>query len=178
MRIFTRRGERVTVPEGLREEPYSSVFGVGSVATAGDLPFRVVLPSARLRPLKRNAPPSRWAALLERYFAGEAVEFDLDLERYAELAGLTPFERDVYAALGGVPRGSVISYGELAAVAGHPGAARAVGSVMARNELPVILPCHRVVRSDGSLGLYGDDPQWKHRLLVLEGFDRGWGRSA
>ena len=178
MRIFTRRGERMMGPGDLHEETFSSVFGVGSVATAGDLPFRVVLPSVKLRPRERSAPPSRWAELLERYFAGEAVGFDLDLERYAELAGLTRFERDVYAALSGVPRGGVISYGELAAAAGHPGAARAVGSVMARNELPVILPCHRVVRSDGSLGLYGDDPQWKHRLLALEGFDYGWGRSA
>ena len=62
-----------------------------------------------------------------------------------------------------------MSYRDLARDAGHPTAWRATGSVMARNELPVILPCHRVTRSDGQLGNYGDDPSWKRRLLELEG---------
>jgi methylated-DNA-[protein]-cysteine S-methyltransferase len=63
----------------------------------------------------------------------------------------------------------VLSYRDLAAAAGHPNAYRATGSVMARNDLPVILPCHRVVKNDGRLGFYGDDPAWKARLLRLEG---------
>ena len=72
-------------------------------------------------------------------------------------------------ALARVPYGRTVSYRELARDAGHPAAWRATGSVMARNELPVILPCHRVTRSDGQLGRYGDDPSWKRRLLELEG---------
>ena len=81
----------------------------------------------------------------------------------------TDFEREVYRALAAVPYGTALSYRDLAHAAGHPNAYRAAGSVMARNELPVILPCHRVVRNDGRLGYYGDDPAWKARLLRLEG---------
>ena len=55
------------------------------------------------------------------------------------------------------------------AAAGRPNAYRAAGSAMARNALPVILPCHRVIKNDGRLGFYGDDPAWKERLLALEG---------
>ena len=68
-----------------------------------------------------------------------------------------------------MPYGDALSYRELAAAAGRPNAYRAVGSAMARNALPVILPCHRVVSNDGRLGQYGDDPAWKERLLALEG---------
>ena len=72
-----------------------------------------------------------------------------------------------------MPYGTAVSYRELAAAAGRPNAYRAVGSAMARNLLPVILPCHRVVRNDGRLGQYGDDPAWKERLLTLEGVPSG-----
>ena len=82
----------------------------------------------------------------------------------------------MYRALARVPYGSAVSYRELAAAAGRPNAYRAVGSAMARNRLPVILPCHRVVRNDGRLGQYGDDPAWKERLLTLEGVAVAGGR--
>lgn len=114
---------------------------------------------------------SRWGDLLARYFAGEQVAFPLDLERFLHAHGFTAFEREVLRALARVPYGRAVSYGDLAAAAGHPNAYRAAGTVMAKNPLPVILPCHRVVHSDGSLGRYGDDPSWKARLLELEGVD-------
>ena len=120
---------------------------------------------------ERDAEPGRWGDLLARYFAGEQVAFPLDLERFLDAHGFTAFERDVLRALSRVPYGRAVSYGDLAAAAGRPHAYRAAGSVMARNPLPVILPCHRVVHSDGSLGRYGDDPSWKPRLLRLEGLD-------
>ncbi len=76
-------------------------------------------------------------------------------------------------------------YGEVAelprpgrARPGGPNAYRAVGSAMARNALPVILPCHRVIKNDGRLGFYGDDPAWKERLLALEGVSVHEGRVA
>ena len=103
------------------------------------------------------------------YFAGERVSFDLDVDAYAAAHGFTDFERDVYRALARVPYGEVVSYRDLAREAGRPNAYRAVGSAMARNALPVILPCHRVIKNDGRLGFYGDDPAWKERLLALEG---------
>ena len=77
-----------------------------------------------------------------------------------------------------MPYGTAVSYRELAAAAGRPNAYRAAGSAMARNLLPLILPCHRVVRYDGRLGQYGDDPAWKERLLKLEGVPVVAGRLA
>ena len=128
--------------------------------------------SARRRPASAPAgggSPSRWRVLLERYFAGEPVAFALDAAAFAAAHGCTRFETLVYTALAGVRYGEVVSYRDLAVRAGHPNAYRAVGSAMARNPLPIILPCHRVIKNDGHCGPYGDDPAWKRRLLALEG---------
>jgi O-6-methylguanine DNA methyltransferase len=176
MRISTRPAEG-SGSMSRREERYSCRYGAGRIVVVGDVPVELTLPEAAdADPAGATMSTGRWVRLLESYFAGEAVDFDLDLDAYAGLAGLTDFEREVYAALLRVPRGSVVSYRDLAAAAGHPQAYRAVGSVMARNRLPVILPCHRVVRNDGALGQYGDDPSWKARLLVLEGVEVTGGR--
>jgi methylated-DNA-[protein]-cysteine S-methyltransferase len=105
-------------------------------------------------------------ARLQAFFAGERVGFDdvpLDLE------WCTPFQRAVADTLRAVPYGEVVTYGELAALAGYPNAQRAAGTFCARNRLPIFLPCHRVVAADG-LGSYGSlGRQYKHRLLELEG---------
>jgi O-6-methylguanine DNA methyltransferase len=104
---------------------------------------------------------------LERYFAGAAVAFDdvpVDLEYE------TPFLERCALALREVPRGQVVTYGELAALAGSPGAARAAGSFCARNRLGLFVPCHRVVAA-GGLGSYGSHGvAYKRRLLALEGY--------
>lgn len=109
------------------------------------------------------------ADLVERvraFLAGEPVSFD-DVE--LDLDGCTPFERSVTEALRAVPRGSVVTYGELAALAGHPGAARAAGTVCAQNRYAFVVPCHRVVAADG-IGGYGTTGIGvKRRLLELEG---------
>lgn len=177
MRTSTRQAE-MPVATSRREQTYVCRFGTGRLLTSGDVPLEVRLPDAGAEELAVADAPSRWARLLERYFAGEAVSFDLDVDAYAEAVGLTAFERATYAALAQIPRGSVVSYGDLATAAGSPRAYRAVGSAMARNRLPVILPCHRVIRSDGDLGQYGDDPVWKERLLTLEGVRLKGGRLA
>jgi methylated-DNA-[protein]-cysteine S-methyltransferase len=175
MRIFTRRGERYASLGPVSEEFYVTSRGVGTVLVAGDLAVELALPDgAAVAP--PSCPESHWTHALERYFAGEPVAFDLDVDAYVDVQGLTEFERDVYRALAQVPYGTAVSYRELAAAAGRPNAYRAVGSAMARNLLPVILPCHRVVRNDGSLGQYGDDPAWKARLLELEGVPVAGGR--
>ena len=80
----------------------------------------------------------------------------------------TPFVRDVLAALSHVPRGARRTYAELAADAGHTRAVRAVASVMARNRVPLVLPCHRVVPSSGGTGRYGWGEAVKAALLALE----------
>jgi O-6-methylguanine DNA methyltransferase len=161
------RGYIGQAEQNLREEVYETRWGTGVVRLAGDLPLELELPD----PVRRagGAPRGRWSELLERYFAGEPVEFDFDVAAYTETLGCTAFERDVFAALAAVPYGRPVSYRDLAHAAGRPNAYRAVGSVMARNTLPILLPCHRIVHNDGTLGFYGDDPTWKARLLRLEG---------
>jgi len=105
--------------------------------------------------------------LLQAYFAGERVSLetvpvDLDYQ--------TPFLTRCAAALRMVPRGEVVTYGELAALAGAPGAARAAGSFCAHSHLSIFVPCHRVV-SAGGLGPYGSyGTGYKRRLLALEGY--------
>ncbi len=85
-----------------------------------------------------------------------------------DLGGYTDFQKRVYRALRRVPSGKVITYGELAKRAGYPGAARAVGTAMKKNRLPVVIPCHRVVPASGGLGEYSAGKRWKRWLLELE----------
>ena len=106
--------------------------------------------------------PARFAAFL----AGEPVAFD-DVE--LDLGWATPFQRAVAETLRHVQRGEVVTYGELAALAGYPRAARAVGTFCAANRFAFVVPCHRVVAA-GGLGSYGlAGVEVKRRLLVLEG---------
>jgi methylated-DNA-[protein]-cysteine S-methyltransferase len=102
---------------------------------------------------------------LDDYFEGRRTQFDLalDLERVA------PFHREVLAKLARVPFGQTTTYGTLAAEAGRPAAARAVGTVMNRNPIPIVLPCHRVVGANGSLTGYAGGLHVKEALLRLEG---------
>jgi methylated-DNA-[protein]-cysteine S-methyltransferase len=103
---------------------------------------------------------------LEAYFAGDRVALD---DVAVDLEYDTPFLERCADALRSVPRGEVVTYGELAALAGAPGAARAAGSFCARNRLGLFVPCHRVVAADG-LGSYGSyGVAYKRRLLELEG---------
>ena len=100
------------------------------------------------------------------FFHGEPVAFDdVELDWEEE----TDFGRALGEALAAVPRGDVVTYGELAALAGRPGAARAAGTFCAHNRLPVFVPCHRVVAA-GGIGGYGSlGVEYKRRLLALEG---------
>jgi len=112
---------------------------------------------------------------LEAYFAGERVEFRLD-ELPLDNGGWTPFQRAVAEALAGVPCGETVSYAGLAEAAGHPRAQRAVGSFMAANPFPVLVPCHRVLPASGAPGNFAAGREWKLRLLELEGFPVAAGR--
>jgi methylated-DNA-[protein]-cysteine S-methyltransferase len=109
------------------------------------------------------------ARLIERlhaYFAGDPVGF---ADVAIDLDWCTPFQRAVAEALRDVPYGELVTYGELAALAGHPGAQRAAGSFCARNSFAIVIPCHRVVAA-GGLGGYGSlGIRVKRRLLELEG---------
>jgi methylated-DNA-[protein]-cysteine S-methyltransferase len=127
------------------------------------------------RPAAADADALRfWAAQLDAYFAGERTTWTPAEVPLAHL-GLGCFEERVYEALLSVGPGETVSYGELAEMAGYPRAARAVGNAMAANPIPVVVPCHRVIRSDGSMGRYGKDPTWKERLLRHEGWTNAEG---
>jgi methylated-DNA-[protein]-cysteine S-methyltransferase len=125
------------------------------------------------------APASVYAAarLLADYFAGAPVDFTtLTLDTRS----LSPTDAAIYAALRLVPTGETLTYGELAARAGHPGAARAVGVAMARNPWPVVVPCHRVMAADGALHGFSapGGTATKRRLLRLEGVELDGGKLA
>ncbi|HLQ56184.1 MAG TPA: methylated-DNA--[protein]-cysteine S-methyltransferase [Streptosporangiaceae bacterium] len=122
---------------------------------------------ARARPAGRDgpdaAPLAAAARELAEYFAGERTEFDLPLA----MAG-TDFQRRVWAALREIPYGETVSYGELARGIGKESASRAVGLANGKNPVAIIVPCHRVVGSDGSLTGYGGGLDRKRFLLALE----------
>jgi methylated-DNA-[protein]-cysteine S-methyltransferase len=107
-------------------------------------------------------------ALLQKlrgYFAGQPVTFDEPLDPTIG----TEFQRTVWALTREIPRGETRTYGQLARMAGAPGAGRAVGQAMARNPWPIIVPCHRVLGSDGSLTGFGGGVEMKRRMLGMEG---------
>lgn len=103
---------------------------------------------------------------LEAYIEGDLTSFDVPVD--FRLVGST-FHRKVLRRLQKVPRGKVMTYGQLAGAIGHPDAARATGTALARNPIPVIVPCHRVVPASLKVGNYGGAPWRKTFLLELEG---------
>jgi O-6-methylguanine DNA methyltransferase len=120
---------------------------------------RPVLPADRL--------PDKLAGAIERRLAGDRrVRIDLDLR------GHTAFERDVWHKALDIPRGEVRPYGWIAAEIGRPKAVRAVGTALGHNPVPLIVPCHRVVRTDGTIGQYSlGGPENKRTILASEGLD-------
>jgi methylated-DNA-[protein]-cysteine S-methyltransferase len=102
---------------------------------------------------------------LDEYFDGKRRSFDLAVD----IESLADFNRRVLRQLARVPYGEVVTYGELAARAARPRAARAVGTVMNRNPLPIVLPCHRVIGANGKLVGYAGGLERKEALLRLEG---------
>ena len=102
---------------------------------------------------------------LDEYFAGKRRSFDLRLD----LRAMPPFTLEVLDELARVPYGETTTYGALAQRVGHPRAARAVGTVMNRNRIPIVLPCHRVVGATGNLTGYAGGLDRKSTLLELEG---------
>ena len=134
----------------------------------GGLLQSISLGWAKDRAQTRNlsGPASDLRARLARYVRAKPVSWPAPPLAWDTLA---PFSRRVLFKLADVPFGRTISYGELAGLAGAPGAARAVGQVMARNPWPLIVPCHRVVGADGRLTGFGPGLAMKEYLLRLEG---------
>lgn len=122
------------------------------------------------RPLMRAEAPKAWARHIPAAIeAGKPGRLPVDLR------SVTPFQESVLRVAARIPRGEVRPYAWLAREVSRPSAVRAVGSTMARNPVPLIIPCHRVVRSDGHIGAYSlGGPQNKHELLSHEGLEPEW----
>jgi methylated-DNA-[protein]-cysteine S-methyltransferase len=118
-----------------------------------------------VRVLRATKPIDPVRRQLDEYFEGTRTAFELPVD----LRQSAPFSRDVLQRLAKVPYGQLTTYGELARAAHRPQAARAVGTVMNRNPIPIVLPCHRVVGANGSLVGYGGGLERKEKLLRLEG---------
>jgi len=143
-------------PRGLRHVNFSrseDAFVERLLAEHGDVP---VLRSDALDPARRA---------LERYFAGRRLDFDLAVD----LGDLPAFHRRVLDATTRIPAGAVATYTEVARRAGSPRASRAAGNALHDNPVAIVVPCHRVLRADGSLGGYGGGLPIKEWLLQHEG---------
>lgn len=174
------RLERAAEAEGLLEVAYTSIDspvgrlllaatprGLVRIAFAGEDHDRVLESLAgSLGPRVLRAPRrlAAAAAELEEYFAGRRRTFDLPLD----LSLSRGFRQLVQQHLPQIEYGTTLSYGQVAALVGRPRAVRAVGTACATNPLPIVVPCHRVLRSDGSLGGYLGGAEAKTTLLELE----------
>jgi methylated-DNA-[protein]-cysteine S-methyltransferase len=123
--------------------------------------------ATRISPRIVEAPAAPQPLLreLEEYFSGQRREFELELDW--SLIG--PFGRKVLTVTSEIPYGGVLSYSEVAAEAGSPRGSRAAGNALGSNPIPIVIPCHRVLRTGGSLGGYGGGLDRKRWLLELEG---------
>ena len=146
--MATRKG---LVRIAFEDENRDEVLG----AVAMHLSPRILDAPRRLDPVRRE---------LDRYFAGRLRDFEAPIDW--SLAG--DFARKVLRRTARIPYGSVASYGEVAAGVGTPRGARAVGNALGSNPIPVVVPCHRVVRTGGAIGGYGGGLPRKHWLLALE----------
>jgi O-6-methylguanine DNA methyltransferase len=151
-------------------------------ATARDLPRAFVVHASdrgitRVRPadVSDEAPEpamGRAASRLARRAEGELLEYVRGERAFfdvpVDLSALAPFHQLVLAQAQRIPHGAALTYGELARRVGHPRAARAVGTALAKNPVPLIVPCHRVLRAGGDVGQYAFGPRMKAALLQLE----------
>jgi methylated-DNA-[protein]-cysteine S-methyltransferase len=144
---------------------------IGTLTLVGDEEGlrRVVFPEEKILMIiqsRWNRKPEFFAAVkaqLRAYFKGELKEFDLPLAPMG-----TPFQLKVWQALRTIPYGELVSYKTLAEAIGNPKAARAVGGANGKNPIPIIVPCHRCIGSDGSLTGFGGGLDTKKRLIDLE----------
>ncbi len=176
--------------EGLADVTYApadSPFGPLLLAATSRGLVRVAFPeedvdsvlaglARRISPriVESSAPLDSVQRELEEYFSGRRRSFELALDW--TLVGA--FGRKVLRATAEIPYGGVLSYGEVAADAGSPRGSRAAGNALGSNPIPIVIPCHRVVRTGGALGGYGGGPDRKRWLLELEGAFPGAAPSA
>jgi methylated-DNA-[protein]-cysteine S-methyltransferase len=136
----------------------------GEILTGLYFPGHDPAPNQAFGPTDADALLRQTETELNEYFARERQVFTVPRRGQG-----TPFQQQVWAELEKIPYGTVISYAELAKRVGSPGGSRAVGGANGRNPISIIVPCHRVTQSDGSLGGFGGGLPTKRLLLELEG---------
>lgn len=129
-----------------------------------DVSLAALGPRLGVLPEPDDAPAAALCAQLDEYFAGTRRQFEVALD-WRLIGG---FAREALETVRGIPYGETASYGEVAVMAGTPRAARAVGTACAKTPFSLVVPVHRVVRSDGSIGEYGGYPEVKRALLDHE----------
>ena len=170
-----------TSPNGTRQADYLSPHGIVRLFARDGRLCRVMLlgaaggPGSGGRCERADPALAPFVRLLARYFRGGEIRCD---ESRLCLDGLTEFQRRVLRRLARVRAGEVVTYGELAGLAGHAGAARAVGRALGANPLPIFIPCHRVVAAGRRPGGFGAGLRWKKALLRHEGWLVRAGRIA
>ncbi len=154
---------------------YETPFGIGWILYEGARVGEILLPSGGRASARSDPRPpvqiSRLARALEAFFAGTACF--VPGSSLTDGAGSTPLLRAIYRSVAALRPGETMTYAEVAEAVGRPGAARVVGMAMARNPLPPVIPCHRVVGSDGRLRGYGGGLEMKARLLEMESAHAG-----
>lgn len=152
---------------------FATQWGWCAVAATGTAVTQVILPQPNREAVvgRREDQPAAGqmaqaaAEQLAEYFQQRRREFTVPVD----ISTLPPFTRQVLSACATIPWGDTRAYGQLAAQVGCPRGARAVGQALGRNPVPILIPCHRVISSDGSLGGFGAGMEMKRRLLELEG---------
>jgi methylated-DNA-[protein]-cysteine S-methyltransferase len=162
---MTTQTEQRTLLYTTLESPIGELLLLGDGELLRGLHYQEGLRPVRLGESWRRAeePFAEARNQLGEYFAGERAEFDLPAAGDG-----TAFQRRVWAALAEIPYGETISYAELARRIGRPSASRAVGMANGRNPISIVVPCHRVIGSDGTLTGYGGGVERKRFLLELE----------
>ncbi|MCX5799810.1 MAG: methylated-DNA--[protein]-cysteine S-methyltransferase [Candidatus Eisenbacteria bacterium] len=155
------------------ETPFGTVWFAGSPAGLSFLLLRYFnerrvaqeLRKTRNRKMIRDDKSLRRVAnQLTRYFQGERVPFDFDLD----LSTGTKFQQSIWKIARKIPYGTMVSYKKIARDYGNTLCARAVGNALGANPIPIVIPCHRVIRADDSLGGFSSGVKWKERLIALE----------
>ncbi len=174
---------------GISFSVYATPYGFGGVVASSKGLLEIFLPMVKsaedmISHVMRSYPSAsgedvltaKAAEMLGKYFSGQRVEFHLPLD----LEDCTEFRRAVYEAVSRIPYGNVSTYAQVAAGIGRPGSSRGVGSAMAGNPLPIIIPCHRVIGSDGQMTGFSapGGTAMKANLLQMEGvcFENGGNR--
>ena len=143
---------------------FETALGMLSVGVDGDGSVTNLAFGVETMPGLRSAKRCREVReQLEEYLAGRRTRFDLTLKPSG-----TEFQRSVWRGLVEIPYGAVCGYGDLAKNIGNPGAARAVGQANGANPIPIIIPCHRVIAADGSIGGFTSGLPIKRQLLAVE----------